>query len=344
MSSSSEQSPHQPSQQPTDRLPAANSSPSAHMGSLNEEYTIDTPENVTFGFDVAGIGSRFIGALVDSLILGLLLFLVNVVLALAISLFAPDGSDFVTAVSDSDGVTWAAGVAIAIYALLNFILLWGYFIFFEMIWRGQTPGKRVAGIRVVRMDGNSISFLDNVIRNLIRIIDFLPFGYGVGLIVMFCNRHARRLGDFAAGTLVVREQKVERLEDFVSIPSMTTETNSLAGTGRANTGRVNTEDADAESATVGVQSLSAALSATMSAPSAASDPLRERFVNIRQISSLDFELIADTLQRHQSSQVSPDILRRLAVLMAAKLEMERPSNGEHQFLTDIAEAYRRYRR
>lgn len=339
MSSSSEQSRYPLSPQSTDDTPAANSSTSVHVGALNEEYTIDTPENVTFGFDVAGIGSRFIGALVDSLILGLLLGLVNVVLALAISLFAADGADLFSGFGDSDGATWAAGIMIAIYALLNFILLWGYFIFFEMIWRGQTPGKRIAGIRVVRMDGNSIGFLDNVIRNLIRIVDFLPFGYGFGLIVMFCNRHARRLGDYAAGTLVVHEQKAERLDDFVGGTSTATKPNLQSSMDASAQDRASIEPMAAEE-----KPLSAMLSATMSAPSGASDPLRERYANIQQLSSLDFELIADTLQRHQSSQVSPDILRRLATLMAAKLDMEKPSGGGYQFLTDLAEAYRRYHR
>jgi hypothetical protein len=109
-------------------------------GLLHEEYNIDTPENVTFGYAVAGIGSRFIGALIDTLLILLLLLLVNFLLFAGIA--AADGLPFGMA-------DWAEGVMIALYALLNFGIIWGYYLVFELIWRGQTPGKRGAGTRVI---------------------------------------------------------------------------------------------------------------------------------------------------------------------------------------------------
>lgn len=171
---------------------------------LQEEYTIDTPENVTFGYEVAGIGSRFIGAIIDTLILTLSLFLLNLLVGFLLELV--DGGGILAMMGLDSELSWAAGLILAIYVLLNFLLFMGYYVIFELVWNGQTVGKRVAKVRVVRLNGNAAGFLEIVIRNLLRLVDFLPAAYGVGLLVMFFNRHARRLGDFAAGTIVIRDQ------------------------------------------------------------------------------------------------------------------------------------------
>jgi hypothetical protein len=76
---------------------------------------------------------------------------------------------------------------------------------FEILWNGQTPGKRLLGLRVIRETGYPIRPVDSVIRNLVRVVDWLPIGYSVGVLVMLLNDRSRRLGDFAGGTLVVRE-------------------------------------------------------------------------------------------------------------------------------------------
>ncbi|MEM7128880.1 MAG: RDD family protein [Chloroflexota bacterium] len=291
------------------------------FGYLNEQYTIETPENVTFQYDVAGIGSRFIGALLDMVILSLALMLLNVVAFLLLALLQPQLFDPIELLQSSAEEMWGVGIVVALAALFNFILFWGYFILFELIWNGQTPGKRLAGTRVIRMDGNPIGLLENIIRNLVRIIDFMPSGYGLGLVVMFCNPHARRLGDYAAGTLVIREKGDQSFDDFLKGPS-----NELPAIIDSTTG----------------------LSAAMSAPPAAVDPLRERFATIQQLSASDFELISDTLHRHQSNPVASGLLGRLAKAMANKLDMEPPDtiapSTTVQFLKDVAEAYRRYHR
>ena len=165
---------------------------------MNDDFLIETPEAVSFGYDVAGIGSRFMAALVDTLLIGVLQ---AVVLGLTIA-----------ALSSAQGGPWiAAGLG-----LLAFALLWGYYLLFEMIWNGQSPGKRWVGLRVIKESGAPISFVDSAIRNLVRLVDFLPMYYGVGVIVMFLNDQARRLGDFAAGTLVVRERKDVTLDSLVA--------------------------------------------------------------------------------------------------------------------------------
>jgi len=89
----------------------------------------------------------------------------------------------------------------------TFVVAWAYYLLFELAWSGQTPGKRVVGVRVIRENGYPIRAWDAVVRNLVRIIDGPPFGVVIGLLAMLLNARSRRLGDFAAGTIVVREVK-----------------------------------------------------------------------------------------------------------------------------------------
>jgi uncharacterized RDD family membrane protein YckC len=102
----------------------------------------------------------------------------------------------------SSGTAWVA----AIMGLVIFLFYWGYYVFFEMLWNGQTPGKRWTGLRVIRADGTPITLSESLIRNLTRLVDFLPAAYGVGIITMFIDKQSRRLGDLAAGTLVVHDR------------------------------------------------------------------------------------------------------------------------------------------
>lgn len=161
------------------------------MALPDEMLSIDTPENVAFGYTVAGIGSRFLAALVDTTIIVILETIVGLV-----SIFALRQANLMSMVE-----SWLA----AILGIVAFLLFWGYYIFFELVWNGQSPGKRWAGLRVIRVDGTPITLAETVIRNLVRIIDFLPFGYGLGIVTMFINDQARRLGDLAAGSMVVHD-------------------------------------------------------------------------------------------------------------------------------------------
>jgi uncharacterized RDD family membrane protein YckC len=170
----------------------------------DEFLHIDTPENVIFGYEVVGIGSRFMAALVDTTIIVVLQIVVNLTMFLLL----------VNLLGIEMGSTWLT----AVFGLISFALLWGYYIFFEMLWNGQTPGKRLTGLRVLRTNGTPITLTESIIRNLIRIIDFLPAFYGLGVVVMFVNAQSRRLGDLAAGTLVVRDQVNLTLENLSEAP------------------------------------------------------------------------------------------------------------------------------
>jgi uncharacterized RDD family membrane protein YckC len=175
---------------------------------MNEQYTISTPEQVSFHYETAGIGSRSLGALLDSLIIFTVLFLMDCALLALLPAMAVSTS----LSGDESSTAWGYVVAAAI-VLVQFLFFWGYYVFFEIVWRGSTPGKRAARLRVMRRDGQPIGAGEAVIRNLVRLIDFLPIAYGIGLISMFVDKDARRLGDFAAGTIVVKEADLTTLRD-----------------------------------------------------------------------------------------------------------------------------------
>ncbi|NJO84575.1 MAG: RDD family protein [Blastochloris sp.] len=172
--------------------------------SAEEHYRIDTPENIEFSYTIAGIGSRFLAAIIDTLLLLLLLLSLAVAMLTAIGMLEGTGS------------TTATTTLTVIWGLLSFTISWGYYIFFELIWNGQSPGKRSVRLRVVREGGRPITFAASAIRNLVRFIDFLPGFYGLGVLVMFIDLRARRLGDLSGGTMVVKEQHAVSLEHLVA--------------------------------------------------------------------------------------------------------------------------------
>lgn len=173
------------------------------MTHANDLLKIDTPENVTFDYDVAGIGSRFLAALVDTFLIGLGQVIVFVTLFLLLR------------ISDSSALTSITGSwFVALLGIVSFVFFWGYYIGFELFWNGQSPGKRWFGLRVIRVDGTPITLTESVIRNLVRLIDLLPLAYGVGVVTMFINSNSRRVGDLAAGTVVVHDRKGVGLSDL----------------------------------------------------------------------------------------------------------------------------------
>ncbi len=163
---------------------------------MDETYRLGTPENVELSYIPAGLGSRFLAALIDSIIIALMVL----VLSLGGLVFAGLTGNF----EDAAGLLILALVVLGVFAIF-----FGYHILFENIWNGQTPGKRAIGLRVMRDDGLPLNFSASVIRNLIRFVDFLPGTYAFGIVAMFLNRRWKRLGDMAAGTTVVRERVAE---------------------------------------------------------------------------------------------------------------------------------------
>ncbi len=146
---------------------------------------IVTPEAVALTLDLAGLGSRMIAIGIDMAIEAVVFILLGLAAA-GLGL---------------QGTTWDAAGLVAF-----FVVFWGYFFIFEGLWHGQTPGKRTQRIRVVRSDGQPTGWSQVVIRNLIRIVDFLPTVYAIGTISILLTQRSQRLGDLAAGTVVVRER------------------------------------------------------------------------------------------------------------------------------------------
>jgi uncharacterized RDD family membrane protein YckC len=165
--------------------------------SFGDQLNIDTPEQVELEFAVAGIGSRFVAVLLDHLVqLGILMLL----LFAWIFLFG--------AIANRTNIMgkWL----IAAFIALDFLVIWGYFTLFEAFWNGQTLGKHAMKLRVIKDSGRQITFFEALSRNLLRFVDYLPALYLVGVITMLCTKRHQRLGDLAAGTIVVHERADEQ--------------------------------------------------------------------------------------------------------------------------------------
>src|SRR5579883_3491689 len=163
-----------------------------------DQLVIDTPEQVAIRFPVAGIGSRFLAILIDSLLQAAAYVAIILIFILIISAAPKENAGELS----HNGEKWL----IAGLILVHFLMYWGYFTLFEAFWNGQTPGKRLFRVRVIQDSGRQITFFESMTRNLIRIVDMVPSFYLVGIITMACNPRHKRLGDLAAGTLVVHER------------------------------------------------------------------------------------------------------------------------------------------
>ncbi|MGE5842224.1 MAG: RDD family protein [Deltaproteobacteria bacterium] len=170
------------------------------MQTTKDRLTIQTPEQVGFDFVLAGLGSRTAAFLLDTAIRW---FLVLAILAV-VGLFHKFMSDlglfaWVTDLSS----TWLIALAVLAYGLVDL----GYFLFLEALWSGQTPGKRWQRLRVIRVTGQPIGWLESSIRNILRAVDLVAGVYPVGIVVAFLSRNNQRIGDYAAGTVVIVEHK-----------------------------------------------------------------------------------------------------------------------------------------
>lgn len=167
--------------------------------SLERRVEIETPEQTILSYTVAGVGSRTAAALVDLVIIIVGQLSIFLVIAVISSVF-----DKGTTAAQKLSAGWATAIGL----LFSFALLWGYYVMFEGIWDGQTPGKRMLGIRVVQDGGYSVSFGASAVRNLLRFVDMQPgILYAVGLVSVTISKSGKRLGDIVAGTFVVHERR-----------------------------------------------------------------------------------------------------------------------------------------
>ena len=160
---------------------------------------VSTADNVGIGYDIAGLGSRFIAQLLDSLIVGVIAFIVAVAVLAAIH---PSDARDSLLVSLATG-----GVTLFVYV--------GYFTVCEVSTGGRTPGKSSGHLRVLDISGATPTSGQLLLRNLARILDVLA---GVGVVVMFWNRQSRRIGDLLAGTVVVHVRPTMSFAAVVAPP------------------------------------------------------------------------------------------------------------------------------
>ena len=173
-----------------------------------ESLIIETPERVQLEFALASIGNRFLAVGIDHFIQ---YFAIFIIVWIMLSLAGYSSSDVVTETDKmvSEMPKWTAAILI----IAIFLIFAGYFIVFEWMWNGQTPGKRLLKLRVIREDGRPLTLWEAIARHLLRVGDAVPGFiipvYSVGLIVIFLSSRDQRLGDIFAGTVVIRERSDE---------------------------------------------------------------------------------------------------------------------------------------
>jgi uncharacterized RDD family membrane protein YckC len=159
---------------------------------------LELPEEIDLQIEVANVGSRTLAILIDLACCGAILLAGYIALTALVHNHAADWID-----------RFSSSAITIFFLLLIFALQWGYFNFFEWFWNGQTPGKRVLHLRVIKVDGTPVGLLDVLLRNLSRPIDtFGPMGL-IGLLMIFINRDGQRLGDLMARTLVIHEVTID---------------------------------------------------------------------------------------------------------------------------------------
>lgn len=174
---------------------------------MDRTLELRTPESIAFSYELAGLGSRFLAMLAD--------VVVQIVLAILIVWGLASLSHGKTAPLAPAEEKWIASAVIAIVVFFVFTIFFGYFIIFEAAWNGQTIGKRLLGIRVVRDGGYPVDFMGSLIRNLVRAAEFALGFYALSAIVMLFSDENKRLGDYAAGTIVVRDARIAK-PDFAA--------------------------------------------------------------------------------------------------------------------------------
>jgi uncharacterized RDD family membrane protein YckC len=153
---------------------------------------IETPDHVVLRFQLAGAGNRGFAAIVDFLVAFILTFAIGYAFQLL-------------AEQDPSLTEWEGWVVFA-----ELVVAWLYFVLLEWLWNGQTLGKRIFGLRVISEDGEPARFVAVIVRNLVRVVDFLPLLYGLGLVTLIASPRSQRLGDYAGGTFVVRAPRPRR--------------------------------------------------------------------------------------------------------------------------------------
>jgi uncharacterized RDD family membrane protein YckC len=164
------------------------------MEQVDNRLAVETPEGVAFELDLAGVLPRAAAYVVD------LMLRMGVLTAFGMAMIPFGGF--------GDGVI----------LIVAFVIVWAYYPLFEVLWEGQTPGKRVFGLRTVNRDGTHVGWYGAVVRNLIRVVDMMPVGYVAGLVAMVTSGRFQRLGDIAGDTVVVYRRSALTMAEQRRLP------------------------------------------------------------------------------------------------------------------------------
>lgn len=265
----------------------------------SEKLTIETPEQIALEFPLAGVGSRFLALAFDTL--------VQILLGVIIFAGWMGLTWLLVPVARIQASVWALAAAV----LLGFLVMFGYFALFEILWQGQTPGKRLLKLRVISTSGRPITTYQALLRNLLRLADQLPALYAIGITSVLLTARSQRLGDLAASTVVVHERPT--LGEYVTAPGLAT-ASTWAGAGGVAAARVGQTEAR-----------------------------RER-LNARRLTHDEIALIDRFLQRR--ADLEWEIRERTASEIAARVRqrLELPPDGDHEELLErVTTEYRTFR-
>jgi uncharacterized RDD family membrane protein YckC len=174
------------------------------------KVALQTPESVELDFTLAGIGNRAYALVIDDIILGLILIIFLITWAL-FSYFLYEVVNIDSLIDSKTIGLWL----VAIQLLITFSIYVGYFTFFETLWQGQTLGKRIVKIRVIREDGRPIRLPQATLRALLRPLDDVLF---LGMFLIIFSKSEKRLGDWLAGTLVIQEEQNLPAKNLIITP------------------------------------------------------------------------------------------------------------------------------
>lgn len=210
------------------------------VGVLDLWVDVETPEQIQFSYSIAGIGSRGAAAAIDAGIC-----VASLVVLLLASVAAAGAIDMSGLIGAGRGAA-STGWVLAVFVLVQFVVIWGYYVLFEGLRDGQTPGKRLMQLRVVSQDGYSVSLAASAVRNLLRVVDAMPIPlYLVGIVAALLNGSRKRVGDMVAGTIVIKEGRTDLGRGLIAkrtdVAPNGTIADKVSGTDRTNSARVSSQ-------------------------------------------------------------------------------------------------------
>jgi uncharacterized RDD family membrane protein YckC len=285
----------------------------------DDDVSVLSAENVFFEIETAGLAARFGATIIDLTLQLFAAALLGFGFALFESFIAPM----------QNWALWTVYLATALLILLLFIIFYAYYFFFEWLWDGQTPGKRLMKLRVMQADGMPITYWHALVRNILRIADFLPFFYGAGGLIALLSTDNRRIGDLVAGTIVAKERGdlgKEKVLDIHAAIENFLNAGAPAAPERRESTPAGAQNQSTPVATQAIQDISEVDETTA--------------VLLARLDAQDYELVRDFQSRRETlpTAARARLAKSLSLRLAAKLQIDAPPEVEaEEFLGQVAE-------